>query len=201
MPSFAQLCADVITKTGRPELIAETQLAVRTATKFLHLRELYLRDSQEDLFTFTNPDFIFQFDTAQFERYRKIRYIKKYDLVQQATKETDADKISECGADNLFDRYNNRKTNIFYVAGNSLNLRSSTQESAFIISWYKYPTVDPNNYNSWIAELYDPAIIDYATAEVFEAIGRQDDANRLKQMVLQVHVPVIQTNDIEATGR
>jgi hypothetical protein len=200
--SLTQLVKDTMTKTGRPELVDETYLAVRDATKFVHLQDFFLKDSAELLVPFTTPAFVFQLDTGVFlPRFRKLRYLKKFDQVALLAKEREEDKLNECAPDRLFDTYNNIKQNVYYLAGKNLNIRSSTQETALLVSWYQYPNTDLENYSSWIADMYAPIITDKAAAIIFRDVGMKDDANAMDNVVMQVHLPVVQRNDIEATAR
>lgn len=201
MTSFAQLCQDVITKTNRPELVAETQLAVRDATKLAHLSDFYLRDSVEQLFQYNAADFNFRIDTSVLARYRKIKYIKKFDLDSMVAKEGEDNVIKEVDPTALFDRFNSLKTNVFYLAGTALNLKLSTSERGLLLAWYQYPNTDVENFFSWIADMYSPAIVDMAAAKIFRDVGMTDDANRLEKYVLEVHYPLIRMNEIEATAR
>jgi hypothetical protein len=200
MPAdFGQLCEDVVTATNRPELIGEIQLAVRQATKYFHLRDFFMKDAQENIFTFPVANYTFQISVSDtFTRFRKIRYIKKYDNVNAVIKETPEDKVSQVDPDALFDRYGAPKNNVFYIAGDNLNIRCNTQESSFLISWYAYPDTLPESFKSWIADLYDVAIVEYAKAQIFNAIGMDAEAKRIKDEIETVHWPIIVANDIEA---
>jgi hypothetical protein len=201
--TFGQLVADVITETNRPELAdsGEIQLAVRSATQFWHLKDFWLKDSFEELFTFPAASYLFQLDTGEnFERFRKIRYIKKYDVAAQTTREGDSDKITETDPVSLFDRYGSAKLNKYYLAGTNLNLKLSTQESALIVSWFKYPSTSPEAYASWIADMYPAAIVNSAAAKIQRSIGSTEDANRREKWAMEVDFPIVQANDVVATA-
>lgn len=202
MTPFGQLCDDVITLTSRPELVAETQLAVRNATQFFHLSDFWQRDCEERLFQFDAAAFLFSLPVSStMERFRKLRYIKKFDLIASITKESKEDKISECDPNSLFDRYNSIKTNVYYLAGDNLNLRLSTAENGLFASWYKYPNTSPEAYASWIADMYPAAIVNKAAAEIQRDIGMTDDANRREKWAIEIDLPLIRQQDIEATAR
>lgn len=199
--SFSQLCQDVMTKTGRPELVAETQLAVRQATKFVHMSNFWLRDCMEQRFDFPVVGYTFQVDTSLLARYRKLRYVKKFDLATNIPKEGESHKLSEGSPTDLFDRYQAPRSNIYYLSGSSINVKCNSQEQSLLFAWYKYPDTNPESFSSWIAEAYDPIIIDKAAANIFRDTGMTEDANRLDKYVLDIHLPVVTMNDIEATAR
>lgn len=195
---FSQLMDDVITKTNRPELVAETQLAIRNALQFVHLQDFWQRDAVEQLFTFPAANYVFQLDvSAQFTRFRKIRYIKKYDANNGVIIDNPENEFKEADPSRLFDRYGCQRNNIFYLAGTSLNIRSGSQDSAYIISWYSYPLVLPETMQSWIADMYPAIIVEKAVSEVYRSIGMTDDANRLEKYVIEIMVPILRTNDIQ----
>lgn len=200
MPAdFGQLCDDVAVATNRPELVDEIKLAVRQATKYFHLRDFFMKDAQENIFTFPIANYTFQLSVSDtFTRFRKIRYIKKYDNVNAIVKENPDDKVKEVDPNALFDRYGAPKNNVFYIAGDNLNIKCNTQESSFLISWYAYPDTVPESFKSWIADLYDVAIVEYAKAQIFNAIGMDAEAKRIKDEIEMVHWPIIVANDIEA---
>lgn len=185
-----------MTKTNRPELVAETQLAVRMATNAIHLLDFFMRDATEQLFTLPALNYNAQFDITALTRFRKLRYIKKFDLASQVTREGEDHQMMEADPAHLFDRYNIVKTNLFYLAGTNLNVKSSTNEQAWLLSWYMYPNTDPETYKSWVADVYPAIIIDRAVADIFRDIGMTDDANKLERKVDEFHFPLLRQQDI-----
>lgn len=198
---FSQLVKNTKIRTSRPELQEQIQLAVQDATKFCHMMDFWQRDSFEKLVQVNSAISFWQFSTSgQFDRFRKIRYIKKFDLDLSLPKEGEDHKLKEIGPDHLFDIYNRVKKNIFYLAGDNLQIRLSTTEQALIICYYQAPLVDAAHYNSWIAELYSVAITDLAASRIFRDVGQTEDADRLEKNFYNVHVPVIRMQDVEASA-
>ena len=80
MATFAGLCADVYTITNRPDLVAETKLAVRSATLKAHQSDFYPRDIVESGIQFLSSDYIQQFNVYDiFPLYRALKYLRRYD--------------------------------------------------------------------------------------------------------------------------
>lgn len=199
---FGKLYEDVVTLTNRPEMVGETKLAIRNATQYFHMIDFWQRDCIEELKQFSVPNFAFQLDIpTEFARYRKIRYIKKYDLTSLVPKEGEFHKISEASPDSLFDRYNSIRSNVFYLAGTNLNIRLNTQESGLLISWYTYPEVEPESYQSWIADMLSSVIVNRAVAEIQNSIGMVEEANRRMKHSEDIDVPLVRTQDVEAFAR
>ncbi len=202
MATFSELCKNVMIKTNRPELVDQTQLAVKHAIQFLHLQDFWMRDMLEDLKQWTPATSLIRLSVrSTFQRWRKFNYIKKFDLDSLVTKEGENHQITEIAPSQIFDQYGRLKTNKFYVAGDSLNLRLSGDERAILVGWWTYPDVSQENIQSWIAEMVPAAIEIHAASKIFRDVGMLDEANNMMKEVMELWVPTIMKNDIEATGR
>ena len=81
MASFAQLMADVMTLTNRPDLSAETELAIRQATLKAHHSDYYPKDLYETGIRFSEPALLQDLEYKQLiPRFRALRYIRKTDV-------------------------------------------------------------------------------------------------------------------------
>jgi hypothetical protein len=204
--NFGELCDDVITITNRPELVAETQLAVRNATLKFHMIDFFFRDRVEKLLQFSASSTGFQIDIkTEFENWRKFDYIRPYDLNTAAPKNK---YIKEVAPSNIFDQFTRAKTDVCYVAGTSLNMRTADAESAFLCGWFKYPKVTPNNFSSWIAEMYPAIIVEEAAGRMLWVLGMVEEGNKFIDPVRgSVYVPytghlaVLKANELEAFAR
>lgn len=194
--NFGELCQEVMDLTNRPSLVKETQSQVRAATTFMHLVDFWMRDADERQVTFAASSFGFQFDIKSlFSNFRKIRYIRKYDPATN----TAGDYITPCDPLYLYDEFKQKKSNVYYMSGDTINILSSTGETAFLVGWYKYPSVY-QNYSSWIADVIPTAIIEYAVGRVLVMTGSVEEGNKFvdpqKGSVFVIQVPLIRTNDI-----
>lgn len=193
--TLGEMCALVMTGTGRPDLIADTQLAVRRATLWYHGYENWFRDLREKQFNFAETGYQFQINIAnQLNRFKQIRYIRYYDPLAGMV----GDYVKPCEPDNLFDEFRAQKTDIYYVAGSVLNIKSGSPQSALIIGWYEMP--DIINYQSWIADLYPFAIVDHAIGTVKYQVGEVEEANKfldpVKGLVATLHIPTLRAMGI-----
>jgi hypothetical protein len=84
-------------------------------------------------------------------------------------------ELDEISPDDLIDIYNWEKTDVFYVAGTNLNIRSSTPLGNGQFGYYAFPILNINStplYNSWIAQMFPYAIVYKAAGQIFKKIGQ-----------------------------
>jgi hypothetical protein len=194
--NFGQLCAEVFTITGRPDLLAETQLAVRRATLFLHGFDTWFRDFNEKRIDFAASSYTFSISLRDnFTNFRKFRYIKPFD---PATGIPTAD-IIHCNADDLWDEFKRAKKDIYYIAGDNVNIRTSCAQTNFIAGYYQLPNVQ-DAYYSWIADIYPYAIVEDAAGRILQMIGQIDEGNKFidpqKGSVMTTHIPWLRANGL-----
>jgi hypothetical protein len=72
--------------------------------------------------------------------------------------------------------YGQDRENVCYMAGESLQIRSSTQDANMLLGCYIYPDVTDATYKSWIADSQPYAIVFEAASKIFKSIG-QDEQN------------------------
>jgi len=205
MSDFGQLCKDVMTKTNRPDLVDDIQLAVRQATTKYHLSEFWKRDIVEKSMIFDAVSTQFQLGTENLERFRKLAYIIPLD--NDGVTPIAGVKITEITPDNIFDQFNAKRVNVFYLAGSNLNIRTKVGYIGFLMGWYQYPLVFPTNYKSWIADIYPPIIVDEATGQTFLSLGQVDEANKYLDPIKGTiwgprgHFMTLMANEIEGMAR
>jgi hypothetical protein len=179
--SFASLVADVMTLTNRPDLVNETNLAVRAATLKAHRNDDYIKDFAEYSVAFSSADF---FQTLDYKSviplWRKPRYIRKY-----TTKGGPGNFLTYLEPEKVVDSYGDNRTDIFYVAGMNVQIRSSDSLQYILVGAYINPDVTPAAFNSWIADDHPFAIIYEATAILFKTIGFDEQVVTYRQMVAE----------------
>lgn len=204
--NFGELCQDVITITNRPDLISEIQLAVRIATSKFHMIDFWMRDRAERILIFPQSDTRFTVDLlVTFANWRKFSYIRPYDQVSANPINKFINEISPSA---IFDEYSQQKTDIFYVAGNLMNMKCKESQNAFLIGWFKYPNVQISSYASWIADMYPAIIVEEAAGRIYNSIGQVDEANKYIDPQrgsiynpINGHLAILRTNELEATAR
>ena len=178
--SFASLVADVMSLTNRPDLVAETNLAVKAATIKAHQSDDYIKDFQEFSIQFSTSDYYQNLDYKNvIPLWRKPRYIRKYDAVGSAP----ADFLKYVEPEKVIDSYGSDRLDIFYVAGSNLQIRSSTKLQYILVGAYLNPTVTALGYSSWIADDHPFAIIYEAVAIIFKTVGYDEQVAAYRQLV------------------
>ena len=96
MATFLELVSDVYTVTGRPDLIAETKLAVKSATLKAHQSDFYFKDIFDTGIQFDSAAYKQQINLrAIMPRYRALKYFRSYLLGSNFTIFTDHAALKE----------------------------------------------------------------------------------------------------------
>lgn len=172
---FNELVGAVIVNTNRPELLAETKLAVRRATTKMHNLDYFLSDLTDGSIIFavtTRP----RIDLVQFGTgFRKFAGINSFDRASgpgQPIPELDGDMdtniVGQCG---------------YTILGQSLNVYGMGALGGLYFRYYTLPVTDEANYNSWIAVKHPFAIIDEASAVVLASTGNNERAQFFRSLV------------------
>jgi len=167
----------VYTLTNRPDLVAETALAVRQATLAAHRCDYFRRDIQELLISPGSAN-LFQLSISSlFANWRNFAYIRPYDSIGATPASFFLEPMKP---DAILDEYLIEKTNVYYVAGDNLNIRLGANYDSFLVGYYSNPVLTPDaSYESWIARQQSSLIVIDASKRVLEAIGYLEAANKL----------------------
>ena len=180
--SFASLVSDVMSLTNRPDLIAETNLAVRAATLKAHQYDDWIKDLFEGSLAFSTSDY---YQTLDYKTvvplWRKPRYFRKYDY--SVPPGTPGDFFTYIVPEKVIDEFGAGRLDIFYVAGSALQIRSSTLFQYALFGCYVNPDVTEAAYSSWIADDHPFAIVYEAAAVIFKTIGFDEQAVMFREMV------------------
>lgn len=180
--SFASLVTDVTTLTNRPDLVNETALAVKAATLKAHQSDDYIKDFNEYSIAFDAAAYYQSLDYKSIlPRWRKPRYIRKYD----ATGSAYGIFLEYVEPEKVIDEYKVDRTDIFYVAGANVQIKSSTLLQYALVGLYENPVVTSTGFSSWIADDHPFAIVYEAAAIIFKTIGRDDQVPVYRGMVAE----------------
>ncbi len=180
MATFAELVSDTYLFTNRPDLVNETKLAVKAATLKAHQSDFYPKDIYEVGISWATPDYIQSIDyRTLIPRWRAFKYLRKY------TDGAAGDFIKLLTPEQTLDRYSINKEDICYLAGENLEVRSSTEDDYMILSCYINPVLDETSYSSWIALDHPYAIVYEAARTIFKQIGWDEQANAIRQEVTE----------------
>lgn len=190
MASLNSLMTDVFTITNRPDLIAETKLAVKQATLKMHHVDYFPKDLFETGISWNPADYVQSLAYKNIiPRWRTFKYLRKYQDSRPG------DFFQLLGVEETLDRYAINKDNICYIAGDQLEIRSSTQDNYMLIGCYLHPDITDEGYSSWIADEHPFAIVFDAAATVFKMIGFDEQAAYLKQNVTE-QIALLRQNQI-----
>lgn len=203
MASLNSLADEVYTITNRPSLVPETRLAIRKAIFKFHTAETFSRDLlrtriQFSLLTPVEPNqYRYQLDLSdadQFPRFRRLsalyyppELVPPVNQISAPLYDTgalwpDARTVPIKSIDNIFDTsYLNERPQYATIMGMALNLKLCWGMDYLDIFYYAYPVVPPSStpdapITSWICDQYQDCVIEEASAAVFKAIGKDDEA-------------------------
>jgi hypothetical protein len=166
--NLAELRAEVYTITNRPDLVAQTLTAIRAATLKIHQRDYFYKDLFETGISFTTSDYTQQIEyRTLIPKWRSLKYIRKTD----STGTEQGAFFDVIVPENVLDDYKLNRSNICYVAGEVVQLRSKVEIQYAILGCYVNPDITEATYNSWVAIDHPYAIIFEAASLVFKMVG------------------------------
>lgn len=180
--NFTELFNEVVIITKRPDLVDRTKQAIRAATIKLHHSDLYYKDLVEVAVQFTGPFYLQSFiPTEVVPNFRMVKYIRLWN----------GDITGDVGIfleniqiENSLNAYKQIKTNVFYMAGQMLQIRGAGPLDKVLFGCYINPVVTPEaSFSSWIAVEKPYAIIYEAARQVFSSISFDTQAQLMAGMV------------------
>lgn len=171
--NFKELVEAVIVNTNRPELLEETKLAIKRATRKMHNLDFFAYDLTEGTVR-CDPTNSLRFNLSQFgQNFRKIHsialltthgevHIPKYD---------GSDFIPKKGM------------TTWTIYGTALNVAATQVFNALVVRYYTFPLTTEENYDSWLAHQFPFAIIDEASKDVLSSVGNNERAALFASLV------------------
>jgi hypothetical protein len=170
--TLTELQQEVYTITNRPDLVAETLTAVRSATLKCHQNDFYWKDIFETGVVFDTAEFLQALDyRTLIPLWRSLKYIRKTDVNGGG----DGKLLDIIPPENAIDSYLLNRNDVCYGAGSVIQIRSSTALQYIILGCYLNPNITVLGYSSWIALDHPYAIIFMAAAQVFKGIGQTEE--------------------------
>lgn len=179
--TFEELVAEVLVLTKRPDLQTKIESAVRGATLKAHQMDYHYRDLVETGVQFPEALYLQSFNPKDiFANYRKFKYLRWHSGVLE-TAPGQFYKYEQIG--NSDDSYGAIKDDVFYSAGQLIQIRSSTPLQYALFGCYVHPIIIPNySFSSWIAVEYPWLIIYEAARVLFLGIGFQEQSASMAQL-------------------
>ncbi len=179
--TLTELLTEVYNLTNRPDLTVLSTAAVKAATLKAHHLDFFSKDIFEQGFQFPALAFRHSFDIINYiTNYRRLSYLKR---VEDA--DDDVGKFfTIIVPDEVLDSYGINRTDIAYIAGRIIQIRSSVEFQFGLLGAYVSPIVTPDaNYLSWVAEQFPYAIIYEAVRVITRATGSLEESNAFQKLL------------------
>ena len=192
---YDELLEDIIVLTNRPDLADETALALRTATRSAHLTDAYPRDCKTSVIQLPLQDFVTQLDLPTLlPRCRGLSRVQVLAADGSPLLFSPEHQLEVIELSDIYNDYGQLRSNVAYIAGDKLNVRTLTPGYGFNIQWFQLPDTRRASYDSWIAQLYPDLLIYWAASVVLDTNGNEDKARKYMQAVQQLHLPYLKSN-------
>lgn len=166
-----ELQQEVYVITKRPDLTAETLLAVRQATLSRHQLEFWAKDILETGLNFGSSSYRHELVwRSVIPRFRAAKWLRKCDASGNP-----GAFFEPMIPEQVLDSYGNDRSDVFYVAGDSIEIKSSTEFQYALFGCYVNPNITLDCYSSWIAIDHPYAIVYKAAEIVFKMIGKGEE--------------------------
>jgi hypothetical protein len=193
--TFTELCNEVYLLTNRPDLVAETQTAVKAATLKAHQSDFYYKDLYEVGVSFPDSDYVQSLEYKQIiPTWRALKYIRKSDAGGNTGK-----FLTVLTPEETIDSYGANREDVCYVAGAVVQIKSSTQLQYIFLGCYVNPSIVIGSYNSWVAADHPYCIVFDAVATIFKMIGFDEQAVMYRNMVTE-QLAELRISNIQAEG-
>jgi len=177
--------------TSRPDLASITLTGIQAATIDAHKSEDYPKDITERPIVFPVIDYTQSLEyRTLFPRFRRFAYIRNYAGNILCT------HLRSISPFKTQDEYGLELTNIYYLAGDNIQIRLETATDRLLAGVYQNPDVSAEGYDSWIAREEPFAIIHAAAAFVLRKIGFAEDAQNERAQAQQ-KLALLMTNIFE----
>ena len=192
---FDGMIEDIYTLTARPDLDGETLLALRTATNSAHLSDAYPRDLQTMSIQLPIPGYLTQLDIPTvFPRLRGLGSVRVLDESYTPPQVLQEQQVKVIELGDIYDDYGALRSNVAYIAGDKINIRSSILSYGYLVEGFIAPHVRRTEYNSWIAQLFPDVILYWAAAIVLGTNGNEEKSNKYMGMVEKQLLPAMRAN-------
>ena len=196
---FAELQAEVIQNTSRPDRSSETSSAVKAATLKAHQFRGFFFNRDLDFYAIDlgTRAHLHQWDfKAEIPRYRGLKK-SGFTRLENAG-DTEGSIVHIIDSSEILDSYQRYRTDIAFVAGDVLNIRAAVDFQYANIGIYTLPDITDVGYSSWIADLHPYSIIWEAARIVCKVIGKDAEAQGFAQQAAEEYINLINNNATDA---
>lgn len=193
--TLTELIEEVYILTNRRDLVGQTLSAVRSATLKIHQADYFYKDLFETGIVFGTAEYLQQLEyKTVVPRWRSLKYLRKTDSTG-----TLGSFFTVVAPEQVLDSYALNRNDICYVAGDVVQIRSSTEFQYAIVGCYRNPDVGAISYSSWIANDHPWAIIFEAATAVLLMIGKDSQARSMAQLAT-IQLAELRNSNILAEG-
>lgn len=194
--TLTELQTEVYAITNRPDLAARTLSAIRSATLKLHQSDYFYKDLFETGLAFPTEDYVQQFEyRTVIPQWRALSYLRRTDVNYY----DQGDFFDVITPQLVVDDYAINRTDVVYVAGEVVQLRSKLPIQYALLGCYLNPVITEAGFSSWIALDHPFAIVYNAAAQVFKSIGK-DQEWQAWTMLANEQLQELKISNIEARG-
>lgn len=192
---YDNMLEDVYSLTNRPDLTAETALALRAATTNVHLTDAYFRDVATSVVQLPNGTNQWGIDIPTvLPNFRGCGQVRPTDINQNLVVLAPEHRIEVVELGDIYDDYGSLRTKIAYASGSTLVVRSPINSYGLAIEWFQAPNTRRTEYNSWIAQMVPTPIILWAAALVLSTNGNDEKARNFLLQVEKFYIPQLKQN-------
>lgn len=200
MPTYSPQITDLLPKvyeqSSHPEMESETVRAIRAAVQYYHKLDFLKFDTKEVAIPWNATAGRFEIDTATLlPGFREVEAMHGLDNNGNIVA-----RFEETTPDHLFDMNGDRRNNIFYLAGSSIQLITDAAPTQLLVNYFSMPPLGADNLYTWLLPDNEEAIIDFACWKIFGILGQKERIASHQAMV-QLHTQQIIQNYSRFTGR
>lgn len=188
MSIYTDILADVVAFTNRPELTAETDVAIRQAIRTAHSAGSFWRDLVSLPITGLATDEAIQtIDLSSVApRFKQLAYVGP----------TDSNLYyAPVDIKDQWDEYKQFKTDVCYGLGTNLILRPAAAAEDVTLVYWSFPVTSPiADTDSWIAEKFPDLISCWAAATILQMIGENEIKTRVEALAKLAYNDLIKDN-------
>ena len=192
---LSEIIAEVYTLTGRPDLVNETKSAIKAATLKMHMTDFYARDLYETGIVFSSAAYQQTLDVSVIPRFRALKYLRKWDNVDSVG----STFFAVISPEEALDEYAQERTDVCYLAGSAIDIKSSTEFTNMLAGVYRTPDVTDSSYSSWIAEHIPYAIVYEAARVLYKAIGLDEQSAQFDRLGIE-QLAVVKITGLSSVG-
>lgn len=177
--TFTELLTAIYELTGRSDLVSQTKEAVKASTLKAHMTDFYPRDVVEVGIDSPVSTYLHQIDYIDIvSNFRALKYLRKYDPVAAEV----GTFFCIIDAAEVLDSYGLDRVDVCYIAGRTLNVKSSTEVGDLLLGCYVLPDVTETGYSSWIASQFPYVIVYEAARVMFKIVGDTEQSRTYSQL-------------------